>query len=94
MWLLILCVALAVLKAVLIPLVVALVLALLISFITQPRETLALLVTLGLLGLAGAQPLAFIIALGVVGVAAVVAGARRKSRSQLLLTDSREDRST
>lgn len=88
--LLTLCVVCAILKAAVVALIAALLLALLWSFITQPRETLVLLVTLALMGVANAQPLACIVALGVVGVAVVVAGAKQKPRRPLLLTDGRE----
>ena len=87
--LLTLCLVCAILKAVVVALVAALLLALLWSFVTQPRDTLLLLVTLALMGLANAHPIAFIVALGVVGVAGVVAGAKRKRLAPLLLTDPR-----
>ena len=91
--LLILGAILAVLRAVLIALVVALVVALLVAFITRPRDTLVFLGCLGLLGLAGAYPLACIITLGVVAIASVVANAKPKPRTQALLTDGREHHS-
>jgi len=69
--LLTLCVACAVLRAAVVALVVAMIIALLWSFITQPRETLLFLGILALMGLANAHPLACIIALGVIGLAAV-----------------------
>lgn len=77
--LLTLCVACTVLRAVIVALVVALMLALLWSFIRQPRETLVLLATLALMGLAHSRPVAFLAVLGVVGVAAVIFGNRRPS---------------
>ena len=89
--LLVLAVALAIVKVVLIALSIALLLALAYAFVTRPRETLVFLAALTILGLASAQPLAFIITLGVIGGVAVVANARAKPRRQLLLTDSRED---
>jgi hypothetical protein len=91
--LLILGAILAVLRAVLIALVVAVVMALLVAFITRPRDTLVFLVCLGLLGLAGAHPLACIITLGVVAVVSVAANAKPKARPQVLLTDGREHNS-
>lgn len=97
--LMVLCVALAVLKAVLIALVVALLLVLAYAFVTRPGETLVFLVVLSAFSLASAQPLAFIITLGIVAVAVVVAGARATARSQLgpqaplLPNDHREERS-
>lgn len=88
--LLVLAVFLAIVRAVLIAIVVALVLALLVSFITRPRDTLAFLVCLGLLGLAGAHPLACIITLGVVAIVSVVANTKPTAHSHGLLTDGRE----
>lgn len=85
------CVILAVLRAALITLLVALILALLFSFITRPRETLVLLGSLGLLGLAGARPATFIITLGLVAVAAVIDGARPRAQGPMILTDGREE---
>lgn len=84
-----LCLVVAMLRAMVVALVVAMIIALLWSFITQPRETLVLLGTLALMGLANAQPLACIIALGVLGIAVVLTGRRRrqKLRSPPLLTD-------
>jgi chromate transport protein ChrA len=73
-----LCLVVAMLRAIVVALVAALILALLWSLIRQPRETLVLLGTLALMGLANAQPLACIMALGVIGVAVVVTG--RKPR--------------
>ncbi len=76
--LLILCVVCAILKAAVVALIVALLLALLWSFITQPRETLVLLVTLALMGLASAHPIACIIGVTLVTMALVLAGRTRK----------------
>jgi hypothetical protein len=89
--LLMLAVVLAIVKAVLIPLAITLLLVLVYAFVTRPRHTLVFLAALTLIGLASARPTAFIIALGVLGVVVVVVVARRKTRSQLLLTDGRED---
>lgn len=83
--LLTMCVACAVLRAAVVALVVAMIIALLWSFITQPRETLLLLGILALMGLVNAHPLACIIAIGVIGLAAVLVrskGHREASRSQ------------
>ena len=88
--LLILCVVLALVKAAIIALGLALLLAVLVALIKHPRDTLLCLLTVMLIGLANARPMAFIVTLGVVCVAAVVAGASRKSRHPLLLTDGRE----
>lgn len=78
--LLTLCVALAVLRAVVIALAALAVMALLASFITRPKQTLVFLCTLALSTLAVAQPLACIVALGVVGVVVVMAGRNRRTR--------------
>lgn len=83
---------LAIVRAVLVALLVALVIMLLYSFVTRPRETLVFIVTLTLFGLASAQPIASIIALGIVALAVVVAGAWQRSRHRLLLADGREHR--
>jgi chromate transport protein ChrA len=83
--LLMLCVVCAILKAVVVALVAALLLALLWSFITQPRETLVLLVTLALMGLANAHPIACIIGVTLVTIVLVLAGRTRKlTRAQQL----------
>lgn len=66
-----LCLVVAMLRAMVVALVVAMIIALLWSFITQPRETLLLLGILALMGLVNAHPLACIIAIGVIGLAAV-----------------------
>ena len=84
-----LCLVVAMLRAMVVALVAALMLALLWSFIRQPRETILLLGTLGLMGLANAQPLACVIALAILGVGVVLAGARQRSRRPLVLTDQR-----
>lgn len=77
LFLLILCVALAVFRAVAIVLAVVLLLTLLAAFIKRPRETLAFLGTLALSALAVAQPLACIVAIGVVGVVIILTGRKR-----------------
>lgn len=79
--LLILCVALALFRAVAVALVVALALALIGSFIARPRETLTFLGTLSLSVLAVAQPLACIVALGIVGMVIVLTGRSRNQSS-------------
>jgi hypothetical protein len=84
--------ALAVMKVVLFALGAALLLVLLLSLLVRPRETLGLLASMGVLGLAGAHPVPFIITLGVVGVALVVVGAARNRRSVLLITEKPEER--
>ena len=76
--LLILCVLCAILKAAVVALVAALLLALLWSFISQPRDTLLLLVTLALMGLANSHPRAFIAAAVVIVVVVAVAGRTRQ----------------
>jgi hypothetical protein len=80
------CVVLALVKAAIIALGIALLLAVLVALIKHPRDTLLSLLTVMLIGLANARPMAFIVTLGIVCVAAVVAGASQKSRrTQLLL---------
>lgn len=71
-------VAFAILKAVVIALVVTLALALIYSFARQPRETLLFLGVLTVTGLAGAQPAAFIAAVAVICVTALIFGHRRR----------------
>lgn len=83
--LLTLCVVCAILKAAVVALVAALMLALLVSFIRQPGQTLLFLASLAGVALVNARPLACIVALGVLSVAVVVAGASRKPRRPLLL---------
>ena len=85
-----LCIVLAIVRAALIALAIATVLALLFYIATRPRETLLFMGTLVVTGLATARPTAFIVMLGVIGLAVVVAGASRKPRRVLLLTDGRE----
>jgi len=92
--LMVLGVALAVLKAVLVALVVALLLVLAYAFVTRPAETLAFLVALTIFTVASAQPVAFIITLGVIGVAVVVAETWQKARSRRPQGDSRRRRLT
>ncbi|GAA0870274.1 hypothetical protein GCM10009116_21100 [Brevundimonas basaltis] len=75
----ILIVAFAILKAVVIALVIGLALALIYSFARQPRETLLFLGVLTVTGLAGAQPAAFIAAVAVICVTALIFGHRRRS---------------
>ena len=79
------CVLLALVKAAIIALGIALLLAVLVALIKHPRDTLLCLLTVMLIGLANARPMAFIVALGIIGVAVVVAGAIQKSRPPLLL---------
>jgi hypothetical protein len=70
-------VAFAILKAVVIALVITLALALIYSFARQPRDTLLFLGVLTVTGLAGAQPAAFIAAVGIICITAVIFGNRR-----------------
>lgn len=79
--LLILCVTLVVLRVAALVLAVALALMLIGSFIARPKETLTFLGTLSLSALAMAQPLACIIALGVIGVVIVLTGRKRNRPS-------------
>jgi hypothetical protein len=62
-------------KAAIIALGLALLLAVLVALIKHPRDTLLCLLTVMLIGLANARPMAFIVTLGIVCVAVVVAGA-------------------
>lgn len=80
----VLIVAFAILKAVVIALVIGLVLALICSFARQPRETLLFLGVLTVTGLAGAQPAAFIAAVAVICVTALMFGHRRRSAGDSL----------
>lgn len=73
-----LCIVLAVVRAVLIAIAIATVLALLFYFATKPRETLLFMGVLVITGLATARPALFIVMLGMVGAAVVLAGWKRK----------------
>ncbi|RYD47946.1 MAG: hypothetical protein EOP85_04525 [Verrucomicrobiaceae bacterium] len=77
-------VAFAILKAVVIALVIGLSLALIYSFARQPRETLLFLGVLTVTGLVGAQPVAFITAVAVICVTALIFGHRRRSAGDSL----------
>lgn len=77
---LILCMALALVRTLLMVLAVVLLLALVHAFVTRPRETMVFLGTLILSSLAIAQPLAFIVAFTVIGVAIILAKRRRKTQ--------------
>ena len=77
-----LCLVLAIVRAALIALAFATVLALIYAFLTRPRETFVFLGVLTLSGLATAQPLAFIVMLGVIGVAVVVLVSRKQKASR------------
>lgn len=72
--LLVLCVALALLKAVVVALAISLGILVLVALIRHPRDTLLCLVTLGLIGLANAEPLACIAAATVLAIVVVLAG--------------------
>jgi len=80
-----LCVVLAILRAALIALAIATLLALLFCFATRPRETLLFVGALVVTGLATARPALFIVMLGVVGVATVVVGRKRRGLQRKLL---------
>lgn len=75
----ILIVAFAILKAVVIALVIGLALALIYSFARKPGETLLFVSVLTVTGLAGAQPVAFITAVAIISVTALIFGNRRRS---------------
>lgn len=86
--LLMLAVGLALVKALVVALSIALLLVVVWAFVTRPSETLASFGCVAIFGLAAAHPIAFIIALSVLGVVAVVlTGARRKSRGQTRLAE-------
>lgn len=88
---LIVCIVLAIVRLMAIALGLALLILLLYAAMRYPRELLFWLLTLGLFGLMNAQPLACIVAIGVVGVAVVIADTKRKSRGRPpRLTDGRE----
>jgi hypothetical protein len=90
--LLMLAVGLALAKALVAALLITLLLVVVCALVTRPGETLASLGCAVIFGLACAQPIAFIITLGVLGVVAVVvAGAKRKSRGQTRLADIEGD---
>lgn len=84
---LMLLIGLAIIRAAAVALVACLLLALLYFFATRPRETLLYLGSLALLGLASARPLAFIVALGVVGLGVVLTRWKQGSPTPLLCTD-------
>lgn len=77
---LILCMVLALVRTLLMVLAAVLLLALVHAFVTRPRETMVFLGTLILSSLAVAQPLAFIAAFTVIGVAIILAKRRRKTQ--------------
>ena len=83
--LLVLCVALALLKAVVVALAIALGILVLVALIRHPRDTLLFLVTLGLIGLVSAKPLACIAAATVLAAVVVLSGpTRRPSQARQL----------
>lgn len=86
---LVLLVGLALVQAAAVAIVAGLLLTLLVCFATRPRETFLCLATLALLGLANAQPVAFIVVLGIIGVAVVLARHRRAADSPRQLTVTR-----
>lgn len=78
--LLTLCVIFAVLRAAFLVLIAAAALALLYAFVTRPRDTVIMIATVGMVGLASVKPLAFILTLGAVALAAVVVAGVARSR--------------
>lgn len=78
LFLLILCVALALFRVVAFVVAALIVLMVLVAFITRPRESIVFLTTLTLSSLAVAKPLACIIALAIFSVAVVVTGRNRR----------------
>lgn len=92
--LLMLAVGLALAKALVAALLITLLLVVIWALVTRPGETLGFLACAVIFGLASAQPIAFLITLGVLGVLAAVVGAIRKPRRQLLLNESCENHTT
>ena len=89
-----LCIVLVITRLLAIALGIGLLIFLLYAAIRCPRELLFWLVVLGVFGLMSAQPLACIVAFGAVGVAVVIADAKRKSPGRPpRLTDAREHHS-
>lgn len=82
-------VAFAVLKMAVVALIVALLSFLLLTFVTRPRETLSYVLSLGLCGLFTARPVACIVTLGIIALAVVVAGSRRRRSNPLPVTDDK-----
>ena len=76
--LLVLCVALALLKAVVVALTIALGFLVLVALIRHPRDTLLCLVTVGLIGLVNAKPLACVAAATWLATVVVLTGRTRK----------------
>ena len=87
---LIVCIVLAIARVMAISLGIAWLIFLLYAAIRHPRELLLWLVTLGLFGLMNAQPLACIVAIGVIGVAVVIVDALRQSRARVSSGNGRE----
>jgi hypothetical protein len=79
--LLTLCVVFAVLRAAFLVLIAAGALTLLYAFVTRPRDTVIMIATVGLVGLASVKPLAFILTLGAVALAALAVAGIAKDRS-------------
>ena len=84
------CLVLAAAQLLVVALGLALLLFVLVAAIKHPRQTLGVLVTLGLLGLASAQPTAFIVTAGVV-IAVVLTGRTRKPFRALQLDRPQEE---
>jgi hypothetical protein len=92
--LIIVCVVLVIARVVAIGLGIGLLIFLLYAAIRYPRELVLWVGTLGLFGLLSAQPLACIVAIGVIGVAVVIADAKRRPPGRPpRLTDAREHHS-
>ncbi|WP_425992360.1 hypothetical protein [Brevundimonas sp. TWP2-3-2] len=88
--LLTLAIVLAIARAALVALLVTLAIALLLSLVSRPRETLTYLGTLLLFGLASERPGAFLVVVGLIALALLVANARKMSDRQLLVSGERE----
>jgi hypothetical protein len=90
--LMLVCIALAVLKVMLICLAVSLLLVLAYASLTRPGETLSFIGVATLFTVASAQPLAFIITVGVVCVGVLVAGTWANRRMRLPQTHNQRER--
>lgn len=72
-------VVLAILQAAVAVLMLALTIMLIFYSVTRPRETIAVVGTLMLFGLASTRPIAVIVSAGIIALAVVVVGAWRRS---------------
>lgn len=84
-------VVLAILQAAVAALMLALTIMLMFYLVTRPRETLAVVGILMVFGLASARPVAFTVTVGIVAVAVVVLGGRRRSARARQTTSGQKD---